>query len=528
MLFSKIKLLYHTIKYLKIKQIYYRVFYFFRNKFVKQNYSRQFKKELVALNWDDYCYSQTSYTGYNHFTFLNKSKKFENKIDWNYSQYGKLWTYNLNYFDFLNQKEIDKSEALIIIKGYIKQHGLLKDGLESYPVSLRGVNWIKFLSKYKINDILVNEVLYSDYIRLTRNLEYHLLGNHILENGFSLLFGAYFFKDNTFYLKAKKILRKELREQILDDGGHFELSPMYHQIILHRLLDCINLIEINFWKHDDFLSFLRQIAERMLSWLMAITYRNGNIPMVNDSAYSIAPSSKELFNYANYLKLVFSEGRLLDCGYRKITRLNYELLMDVGNVGAIYQPAHVHSDTFNFELYVKGKPFIVDRGISTYEKNNLRSEERSTFSHNTVQIGSIEQTNVWGGFRVAERAKIIHLIEHENMITASHSGYKKIGIIHERTFAYNDNQIIIEDDILGKTELKKKAIFHFHPSLGKLSFDTNIIHFKETEVKMEFQGEIHQIETKSYNYNIGFNKRLIASKIIVCFNGTLKTSIVLN
>ena len=64
------------------------------------------------------------------------------------------------------------------------------------------------------------------------NIEYHILGNHLLENGFSLFFGAYYFQDEKFYVKAKKILTDELDEQILEDGAHFELSSMYHQIML--------------------------------------------------------------------------------------------------------------------------------------------------------------------------------------------------------------------------------------------------------------------------------------------------------
>ncbi len=32
------------------------------------------------------------------FNFLNLSHDFENTIDWNFSEYGKLWTYNLDLF----------------------------------------------------------------------------------------------------------------------------------------------------------------------------------------------------------------------------------------------------------------------------------------------------------------------------------------------------------------------------------------------------------------------------------------------
>ena len=80
---------------------------------------------------------------------------------------------------------------------------------------------------------------------MLNNLEYHLLGNHLLENGFSLLFGAYYFQDETIYKIAKKIVVSELEVQILADGSHFELSPMYHQILFHRVLDCIQLIKLN-------------------------------------------------------------------------------------------------------------------------------------------------------------------------------------------------------------------------------------------------------------------------------------------
>ena len=35
------------------------------------------------------------------FTFLNQSVTFTDQIDWNYAANGKLWTYNLTYFEWL-------------------------------------------------------------------------------------------------------------------------------------------------------------------------------------------------------------------------------------------------------------------------------------------------------------------------------------------------------------------------------------------------------------------------------------------
>ena len=49
---------------------------------------------------------------------------------------------------------------------------------------------------------------------------------------------------------------------------------MYHQIILLRLLDSIQLIKLNSeWKKDDLLSFLEAKASLMISWLRNITYK---------------------------------------------------------------------------------------------------------------------------------------------------------------------------------------------------------------------------------------------------------------
>ena len=421
----KLQLIFNTIIHLKFIQIYYRFYYFLRNRLFRYNVKKRIINDFNPIVWKNRIdYDNSYFKKENSFTFLNISHSFSDKINWNINQFGKLWTYNLNYFDFLNQENISKETGLQLIQDFIKNDAILKDGKEPYPISLRGINWVKFLSNNQVKDELINNTLYFHYCILFKNLEYHLLGNHLLENAFSLLFGAYYFQDEKLYNKSKNLLISELNEQVLKDGAHFELSPMYHQIILLRLLDSIQLIKLNSeWKKDDLLSFLELKASLMISWLCNITYKNGDIPMVNDATFNIAPNSKKIFTYAKHLGINSQDIPLSDSGYRKINSNNYELLIDVGNVGPSYQPGHAHSDTFNFELIKDGNPIIVDTGISTYEKNAIRQYERATHSHNTVKIGSKEQTQVWGGFRVAKRAKITHLIEKPNLIEASHDGY---------------------------------------------------------------------------------------------------------
>ncbi|WP_452598272.1 heparinase II/III domain-containing protein [Pontimicrobium sp. MEBiC01747] len=524
--YKKLKRLYNTVKYLKIKQVYYRLYYFIRNKLYKKNYKLPHKPiKTTALNCYRF-YNPSSRYDDCSFTFLNKTKTFKSVIDWNFPDYGKLWTYNLNYFEFLNQPEITEEKGLKLINDYINNNHYLKDGLEPYPISLRTINWIKFLSRYNITDKKINNALYLHYKQLCDNLEYHLLGNHLLENAFSLLFGAYFFNDEYFYKKAINILKVELKEQILNDGAHFELSPMYHQIILFKVLDSIYLVKNNKWKENELLSNLITTAKKMLLFLKEITYSNGDIPMVNDSTFDIAPTTKKLLELASVLKIDTNNNiKLNESGYRKAKKNNYELFYDIGHVGPSYQPGHAHSDTFNFELYYKGNPFIVDTGISTYEKNTLRQIERSTASHNTVLVKNIEQTDVWGGFRVGKRAKITYLKETDNKIIAGHNGYKAIGISHERSFTHLNDEITIEDKITGDINIKTQAALHLHPNIKIAHIDNNIISFDGLDITITFDNNYKLVTTEKYNYCFGFNKTVKAVKIVIEFDEILTTKI---
>ena len=523
---KKIQLVYHTILYLKPIQIYYRLYYFLRNRLIGKKVKKKNLANFNPIVWENGFNYENSYLDKNNsFVFLNLSHSFSDKIDWNNNRFGKLWAYNLNYFDFLNQENISKETGLILIQDFIENDDLLKEGKEPYPISLRGINWVKFLSNNEVKDELINNTLYFHYCILFKNLEYHLLGNHLLENAFSLLFGAYYFQDEKLYNKSKNLLISELNEQVLKDGAHFELSPMYHQIILSRLLDGIQLIKLNSeWKKDDLLSFLETKASLMISWLHNITYKNGNIPMLNDATFNIAPNSENIFSYAKHLGINSQNIPLSDSGYRKIKLNNYELLLDIGNVGPDYQPGHAHSDTFNFELIIDGNPIFVDTGISTYEKNAIRQYERATHSHNTVKIGSKEQTQVWGGFRVAKRARITHLIEKPNLIEASHDGYLSNSYKHTRSFLWGEKYLILKDKINRSTSNKAKAYFHLHFSVTKPLVDGNNVILESLGVSIEFEGASN-ICIEEYQLSLGFNKTNKAFKLIIDFDKNLKTLI---
>ena len=83
------------------------------------------------------------------------------------------------------------------------------------------------------------------FAALAEQLEFHLLANHLLANLKALVFAGAFFQgtggSDDGWPGADSCCGGRLTEQILADGGHFELSPMYHSLILEDLMDLLNL-----------------------------------------------------------------------------------------------------------------------------------------------------------------------------------------------------------------------------------------------------------------------------------------------
>ena len=368
-----------TIIHLKPIQVYFRIFYSIKKRIIPKYYNitntSVTGKSEYKITFLESIASIESYDLNNQaFTFLNSTVYFNNSIQWNYIEEGKLWNYNLHYFDYLNQNTLPNSVIFHLLITYIQNINIIKYGTEPYPTSLRIINWIKAICKHQIKNNIIDESLYKQLFFLSNNIEYHLLGNHLLENAFALLFGSYYFRNDKLYDKAKKLLLKQLDQQLLQDGAHFELSPMYHCIIIFRLLDSINIVKHNTWKKHELLPFLTEKASIMLNYINNMSYDDGTVAHLNDSTIGIAPSIRKLLEYAESLQVRQKTGIAI-ITYPKRVEAEYECIVDVNEIGPDYIPGHAHADTFTFELRLRGRPFIVDTGISTYEISKRRDYE---------------------------------------------------------------------------------------------------------------------------------------------------------
>ena len=538
-MFKKIQLLFNTVKYLKAGQILNRI----KRKFIKPRVSlfdipknsHPYSKIKPVVRCSKRIYGESS------FKFLNKEFTLKVSEDWNAKNQDKLWLYNLHYFDDLNGVNSEQRAVWhsSLIQKWIKDNPPgFGNGWEPYPSSLRIVNWIKwFLLGHNARQMWLNSLAIQTRF-LSKNLEYHLLGNHIFTNAKALIFSGLFFKGveaDHWYQLGVSIIDREIPEQILADGGNFELSPMYHAIFLEDLLDLVNIHQAYGRNLPD--SFESKIVQ-MLEWLKVMCHPDGEISFFNDSTLGVAPSFSDLLSYADRLGITFKSNQvnrlihLEESGYIRVENENMVIIADVANIGPDYIPGHGHADALSFELSLFSERVIVNSGISTYKMGVNRYQQRGTELHSTVTIDNQNSSEVWSGFRVANRAKVfdINKLKDSDSIkfSACHNGYKKLkeGIFHCRYWSMSNDSIRIVDNITGEGIHKIRSVLPLHPSVIVGSVQGGSVDLKigkkRVEVNFEGKGKLKIIESQ---YHPEFGLSIDNKHLVYDYNGNLPSKI---
>ena len=162
----KLLLYINTIKFLKPDQLYLRIFYKLKIFYFKANINYLKLRKTKNISQINFLPKENSIINKNHFIFLNKQKKFSKNVCWNKISYSKLWTYNLNYFNFINSaknKKIRQISNDLIIDWIKKNRTKQNIGWDPYPTSLRIVNIIKWLLQNKIKTNNLNIIIQSLY-----------------------------------------------------------------------------------------------------------------------------------------------------------------------------------------------------------------------------------------------------------------------------------------------------------------------------------------------------------------------------
>ena len=513
----------NTIKYLRFRQIVFRL----KRKLIKRKPFRvNFLLRKNSEKWSKQYLFPDKITLNGDSFFLNIDKKIIIPDIWKDLTPKKLWIYNLHYFDdLLSFNALDKSiYHIILMDSWIENnHYPHSPGWEPYPTSLRVVNIIKA----NLNGLIINKNITNSIAKqlnyLFKNQEKHLLGNHYFSNLKALLFGGLFFdgKEPNIWLQKSLIeLEVEIREQILSDGANFELSPMYHALMLVDMLDIYNIsTAYNEEIPEPFLLLLENYIDKMIYFYISMSHPDDGVAYFNDSVDGISPSKKTICEYAKNLGFSFDSkitkpplidiNDHADSGYFVAHNNNFKFIFDAGSIGPSYIPGHAHADSLSFELSIADERVFVNSGISHYDLGAARLKQRGTISHNTIVVDDKNSSQVWHNFRVGDRAKITKRIISSDKkvisIEAEHDGYSTFFSerTHNRKIKIKDNEIRVTDLIKGSFKSAISRIY-IHPNIQIKSFNDHLqISSHNFEMILSYEGASCMVIDSSWHQGFG-------------------------
>jgi uncharacterized heparinase superfamily protein len=456
--------------------------------------------------------------------FLNEVHDVGWPPNWRGPGTSKLWLYNLHYFEYIWALPYAKGREVVADWIANSNNDRRNAGRDPYPTSLRLQNWTTYFFGEHLGETLEDEkfcaVLWPSIWRqaqwLMRNLEFHLMANHLWENAVALaLTGACFASPSAkrWMDRGMKLLAEQINEQILPDGGHFERSPMYHLRAAYTLALLLNT------NNDDLTRLASKPLASMISALVAMCHPDGEIALFNDAAMRVHCRPKNLFGFVSKFhsndfpptrgapdsavrgeQCVTAEHISEQAGPIALPATGYFgwrhpsgptghfVLCDAGDVGPDYQPGHAHGDIFSFELSLNGHRVVTDSGVLAYTDSDARAYCRSTAAHNTVEVSAADQCEFWGVFRVGRRAKPHDVIFTDDgdgfRLQGWHDGYRFLpgSPMHHREFAWKEyGVLLIRDTVSGDKPVS---------CVGRLHLDKacNPIQISPLTIKVAYPG----------------------------------------
>jgi hypothetical protein len=326
----------------------------------------------------------------------------------------------------------------------------------SLELSIRAINWlwsaVLFSAELREDPGMRGRFMQSLYLHgrhIERHISYYFSPNtHLTGEALGLLYIGTAYPGlscvGRWVKTAEEILEKELRQQILPDGGYFEMTTWYHKYTIDFYLSYLLLSSR---PGDE----IRSIVLRTVRHLALLAAPDGTIPLTGDSdggrLLFLSPSKADVRGACCAAAVILEDGGLKHlCGGlfeeealwlvgeegsarfeglettapESVHSINRDtglycfrtgmgpddtmILIDCGPHGW-RNCGHAHADLLSFVLYLGGDAVVVDPGTFTYSgSKQIRDESRSSLRHNTVSFNGISQSEPGGTFGWLTRA----------------------------------------------------------------------------------------------------------------------------
>lgn len=348
------------------------------------------------------------------FVYLHREADFSAGIRWRDDDASPLWLYQLQYLgsvaDLARTGRV--AEAASVLASWRAEFEGRWDAAawHPYPASLRLVNLCVAAACARGFEALGPgtaklAAVHAAYV--LRHVEHDVRGNHILENARALLWAGRVFRGGAAGecdRAARAILEAEIPEQVLPDGGHFEMSPMYHGIVLRDFIEVRAMLAAD---NSVEMQSVNSAIARMGEFLAGILCPDGDIPLLGDSVRSFGPPPGALLALTGTPRAAhIDEGRhFKSTGLHVFARRRSWTIVDAGPTCPPALPAHGQADSLTFEHWIDGARVVCDPGVHDYTGPE-RAWGRSSRAHSTLTVDDEDTSEVFSSFRVGGRARV--------------------------------------------------------------------------------------------------------------------------
>lgn len=559
---KKLQLLYHSMRYTRPHQLYNRLALQVKRKTLVRIAKPEMIERTAMVDPDSLAlnakppraplapreYLVSSLDNGIELSFLNRVRSLRDSsghIDWRPEELKtgtRLWLLNLHYTEFLEGLPAD--EAGRVMLDWIKQvkpfePGYWLDNWNSYSLSIRVVVWMQQLAARDLGlnaeeQALVKGSLIAQMRFLRKNLELDICGNHLIKNIKALIWASSYFEGaeaQSWGEKGRQLLAREIDEQILADGMHYELSPTYHNQVFADLLDCYAAMS-----DDQEREQLGRTLDHMSQLAADFRHPDGGVSLFNDCGLYFAYKADDCLAAYQTLRGNSVDARqhieLPTSGYYGLRNDQDLFLVDCAELAPDYLPAHGHGDALAFEWSIAGQRVFVDAGVFEYNPGPKRAYSRATSAHNTVNLDGEDQSEFWKAFRVGRRAHITQCDYQKTdtgfELTGAHDGYTRLDgkPTHQRKFSVSPELVQIEDNISGGAGQLAQAVMLLHPDTQIETLNSNTLRLTAGAASVEVTASADiQIEDASWHPDQGIDlatKKLVVNYGAAPCKGSLK------
>ncbi|MBO8448667.1 MAG: heparinase II/III family protein [Bacteroidetes bacterium] len=331
-----------------------------------------------------------------------------------------------------------------------------------------------------LTEFLVNYHRHADHILHN----YSEKGNHLLFEAQRMIYaGAFFpeFKEASVWRQSGvDILNREIKVQVYDDGGQFELDPHYHLATIEIFIKALQAADLNGFRSDFPQSYIDTV-EKMIEFYANICFPDYTNPLFSDA--KLTKKGTMIGNYRKWAKIfpdnMFikylategKEGALPDYLSKGFLNSGFFVFRNGWGMDALQMVVkagpkgewHCQPDNGTFEMWYNGRSLFQDSGSYVYagdaEVMEWRNWFRATAHHNTLTLNDKDLETTESRTLLWQPEGDVQILVTENQ---SYQDLK-----HRRSVFFVDGTyFVIVDEAVGSVSGNNNVTLHYQMPRG--------------------------------------------------------------